>query len=65
MTTQRSEQYRKAWLARFPPNLWPAEEEETEHGAIFLKLKDGSRLQAYEPVWRHANDERNRSVSRG
>lgn len=67
MTTQRSEQYQKAWLARFPPELWPAEEEETEHSTIVLKLKDGSRLLAFEPGWRrgYADDERNRSVSRG
>jgi hypothetical protein len=44
-----SEQYRKAWFAGFPPNLWPAEEEESEEGRIFLKLKNGTRLLAYEP----------------
>jgi hypothetical protein len=53
LRTHHSEQYRKAWVARFPPALWPAEEEETEHGTIFLRLKDGSRLLAYEPAWRH------------
>ncbi len=57
--TGHSEQYRKAWFARFPPELWPAEEEETEEGKIFLKLKDGSRLLAYEPAWRRGlGDER-------
>jgi hypothetical protein len=30
--THRSEQYRKAWFASFPPDLWPAEEEETDDG---------------------------------
>ena len=33
----------------FPPDLWPAEEEESEEGRIFLKLKNGTRLLAYEP----------------
>jgi hypothetical protein len=50
--TRHTEQYRKAWFGRFPPELWPAEEEETEHGNIYLKLKDGSRLLAYESPWR-------------
>lgn len=53
LETHHSEQYRKAWFARFPPALWPAEEEETEYGTIFLKLKDGSRLLACEPAWSH------------
>ena len=52
LTTFHSEQYRKAWFASFPPELWPAEEEETETGKIFLKLKDGSMLLAYEPAWK-------------
>jgi hypothetical protein len=62
--THHSEQYRKAWFARFPPELWPAVEEETECGSIFLKLKDGSRLLAYEPAWRdsYTEIERNRFV---
>ena len=42
----RSPQYQKAWNATFPPELWPAEEEETEDGRIRLKLKDGTRLRA-------------------
>jgi hypothetical protein len=50
--THHSEQYRKAWFACFPSELWPAEEEETEEGKIFLKLKDGSRLLAYESTGR-------------
>jgi hypothetical protein len=28
--SQHSEQYRKAWFASFPPDLWPAEEDETD-----------------------------------
>ena len=41
-----SPQYHKAWNVSFPPELWPAEEEETGDGAILLKLKDGTRLLA-------------------
>src|SRR5207244_11044623 len=41
--TRKSEQYRKAWLATFPPRLWPGVEEEIE-GEIFLRLKDGTRI---------------------
>jgi hypothetical protein len=36
-----SPQFQKAWLASFPANLWPAEEEETADG-IYLRLKDGT-----------------------
>lgn len=43
-----SPQYQKAWNASFPPELWPAEEEETRDGEIFLRLKDGTRLLARE-----------------
>lgn len=46
-----SAQYHKAWLASFPPDLWPAEEEETEDGRTFLRSKDGTRLLAYEPAY--------------
>jgi hypothetical protein len=46
-----SAQHQKAWLASFPPALWPAEEEETEDGRVFLRLKDGTRLLAFEPCW--------------
>jgi hypothetical protein len=53
--TNHSEQYRKAWVASFPPELWPAEEEETEKGEIFLKLRDGTKLLTYEPVRKHRN----------
>jgi hypothetical protein len=52
LSTHHSAQYRKAWLASFPPNLWPAAEQETEEGNIFLKLKDGTRVLAYEPAWK-------------
>jgi len=48
--THHSEQYRKAWFASFPPDLWPAEEEDPS-GRIFLKLRDGTRLLASEPTW--------------
>jgi hypothetical protein len=54
-----SSQYRKAWDAGFPLNLWPAEEEETEDGKIFLKLKDGTRLLAYEPRYSRPESARN------
>jgi hypothetical protein len=46
--SRRSPQYQKAWNASFPPELWPAEEEETGDGEIFLRLKDGTRLLACE-----------------
>jgi hypothetical protein len=46
-----SPQHRKAWAASFPPNLWPAVEEEAEEG-IYLRLKDGTRLLADEHVWK-------------
>ena len=66
LQTHHSEQYRKAWFARFPPALWPAEELGTEHGTIYLKLKDGSELLACEPAWRrrYADNERSQLVSR-
>jgi hypothetical protein len=38
-----SPQFKKAWLASFPPDLWPAEEEETADGT-YLRLRDGTRL---------------------
>jgi hypothetical protein len=41
--TNHSEQYRKAWFASFPPELWPAEEVETSDGNIFLELRDGTK----------------------
>ena len=44
--SHHSKQHRKAWFASFPPDLWPAVEEEDPNGRIFLKLKDGTRLLA-------------------
>lgn len=41
-----SPQYHKAWYAAFPPDLWPAEEEETEDGRLLLRLKDGTTFLA-------------------
>ena len=35
-----SPQFQRAWLASFPPDLWPAAEEETADG-VSLRLKDG------------------------
>jgi hypothetical protein len=46
--SRHSEQYRKAWFAGFPPELWPAEEDESD-GPLCLKLKDGTRLSLHEP----------------
>lgn len=40
LLTHHSEQYRKAWYASFPADLWPAEEVETD-GRLDLRLKDG------------------------
>ena len=40
-----SPQYRKAWDAGFPPELWPAEETEFD-GRLSLRLKDGTVLPA-------------------
>jgi hypothetical protein len=51
LRSRHSDQYRKAWFARFPPEIWPAEEEETPQGEIFLKLKDGKRFLAFTPAW--------------
>jgi hypothetical protein len=52
-----SPQFQKAWLASFPPDLWPAEEEETADG-IYLRLKDGTRLVGEESSWK-----KNRNVA--
>jgi hypothetical protein len=49
--SHHSEQYRKAWFASFPPDLWPAEEEQTDNGQVFLRLKDGTKLLASESTW--------------
>jgi hypothetical protein len=48
--SHHSEQYRKAWFVSFPPELWPADEEEHENGPPFLRLKDGTRVLPYGPV---------------
>jgi hypothetical protein len=48
---QVSERYRKAYLASFPPDLWPVEEEtrEGEDGPkIYLRLKDGTSFPAFQ-----------------
>ena len=42
--THHSEQYRKAWFASFPPDLWPATEEAGAEGEVVLRLKDGTIL---------------------
>lgn len=48
-----SRQHKKAWLASFPPDLWPATEDTAaEDGSIYLILKDGTRLLAFEPSWK-------------
>jgi hypothetical protein len=39
----RSEQFRKAWLASFPNELWPAAEEVVD-GKQMLRLKNGTLL---------------------
>ena len=48
--THHSEQYRKAWFATFPSDLWPAVEQDGDDGQILLRLKDGSVLVACEPA---------------
>jgi hypothetical protein len=40
---KHSEQYRKAYAASFPPELWPAEPERMEDG-VYWRLKDGTRI---------------------
>lgn len=49
LESHHSGQYRHAWNASFPSDLWPAEEDET-HGSLCLKLKDGTRLSVHEPL---------------
>jgi hypothetical protein len=44
LRSRHSEQFRKAWFASFPPELWPAEEVEPENGSLYLQLKDGTKL---------------------
>jgi hypothetical protein len=53
MRTHHSEQYRKAWNASFPLNLWPAQEILNDAHTI-LQLKDGTTVSA---VWRSAKNE--------
>jgi len=43
LQTHHSEQYRKAWYAGFPPELWPAQEISND-GRTALRLKDGTTL---------------------
>jgi hypothetical protein len=43
LQTHHSEQYRKAWYASFPPDLWPGEEVLVD-GSLALRLKDGTTL---------------------
>ncbi len=43
LQTHHSEQYRKAWDAGFPPELWPAQEVMSDDNAGLL-LKDGTTL---------------------
>ena len=45
-----STQFRKAWDASFPPELWPAEEIECGD-KVQLRLKDGSIVAEYPHVW--------------
>jgi hypothetical protein len=45
LLNRKNAQYRKAWGASFPSNLWPAEEESTQK-TIYLLLKDGTRIDA-------------------
>jgi hypothetical protein len=51
LSSRHSSQYRKAWFAGFPPELWPAEEDESD-GPLCLKLKDGTKLPVCEPLER-------------
>ena len=46
LESHHTEQYRRAWFAGFPPNLWLATEEEDGEGRVFLRLKDGSKILA-------------------
>ena len=53
LANRRSKQFLTAWFASFPTELWPADEEQTKDGTIFLRLKDGNRYLACEPDWKH------------
>jgi hypothetical protein len=48
--THHSEQYRKAWFASFPEDLWPAEEVKSEDGNTFVILRDGTTLLAEQTI---------------
>ena len=50
LAKRKSAQYRKAWAASFPLDLWPGEEEDAESGETFLKLRDGTRLLVCQPI---------------
>ena len=52
LAKRKSAQYRKAWAASFPPDLWPGQEGDDEDGRTVLKLKDGTSLLVYEPRWK-------------
>ena len=43
---KKPSEYGRAWFAGFPRELWPAEEEQTDDGRIFLRLKEGSKVLA-------------------
>lgn len=43
LQTRHGAQYRKAWFATFPPDLWPGEEVLVE-GHLAVRLKDGTVL---------------------
>jgi hypothetical protein len=45
-----SPQYKKAWYASFPPQLWPPTVMETSDGKLLLQLKDGTTIVAIEPA---------------
>ena len=65
LAKRKSAQYRKAWAATFPLDLWPGEEEKADDGKIFLKLKDGSRLLVFEPSWKPLSRTASRAPSGG
>jgi hypothetical protein len=49
-----SPQYQKAWNASFPPELWPAEEEQGGDGEIFLRLKTAHGFSLADQLWQKA-----------
>lgn len=64
-----SEQYRKAYHASFPPDLWPGQEEqeEAEYGPrTFLRLKDGTRFQVEKlHFWKRSEDSGEKPSAQG